>query len=120
MHRLTFIAAALAVAACSPDFDPASKIEKLRVVAIRAEPPEIDPTADPSAVATLTSLVLRADFLTTTRTTTVVHLACVPVPRDPNPTPCVMFENLRDQAAALAAGAREACAGSAPGGAGAP
>jgi hypothetical protein len=118
MRRSLLIAAALAAAACSPDFDPASRIEKLRVVAIRAEPPEIDPAG--VQTADLTSLVLRADYATTTRTTTVVHLACVPVPGDPNPTPCVLLQNLRDPAVAIAAGARQACAQAAavdPGGA---
>jgi len=114
MRRATLLAAALALAACSPEFDPASRIEKLRVVAIQAEPPELDP----AGAATLTSLVLRADFATVpSRTTTVVHLACVPIPGDPAPTPCVTLSSLRDPAAALGEGARQACA---PGQAGGP
>lgn len=101
-------ACALALAACAPEFDPASRIDKLRVVAIQAEPPEIEP----SGAATLTSLVLRADFATApSRTTTVVHLACVPVPGDPTPAPCVVLANLRDPAAAIGELAREGCAG---------
>ncbi len=115
MRIATFLAAVLALSACSPEFEPASRIEKLRLVAIQAEPPEIDP----AGAATLTSLVLRADFAAApSRTTTVVHLACVPVPGDPNPTPCVAFANLRDPAAAIGDLARRACAptggGSAP------
>jgi hypothetical protein len=113
VSRSLAVAAAVAVAACSPKFDPASRIEKLRVVAIRAEPPEIDP----AGVATLTSLVLRADFAAApSRTTTVVHLACVPVPGDPSPTPCVALENLIDPAAMIGDAARQGCAaGSAEG-----
>lgn len=112
MRRLTPLAAAVALAACSPEFDPASRIEKLRLVAIQAEPPEIDP----AGVATLTSLVLRADFaMDPSRTTTVVHLACVPIPGDPTPTPCVQLANLRDPAAAIGEGARQGCADGAGG-----
>ncbi len=111
-------AAALALAACSPDFDPASKLDKLRVLAIQAEPPEIEPAGDTTAApdrATLRSLVFDAEPV---RTTTVVHLACVPEPGNPAPTPCVMLANLRDPAAAMAAGAQQACGGG--GGSGAP
>ena len=107
MRLATTLAAALALAACSPKFDPASRIEKLRVLAIQAEPPEIDP----DGAATLASLVLREDFATApSRVTTVVHLACVPVPGDPNPTPCVMLANLQDPTAAIGKGARKSCA----------
>lgn len=106
MRRAIPLAAAVALFACSPEFAPASRIEKLRVVAIQAEPPEIDP----AAAATLRSLVLRADFAAAPwRTTTVVHFACVPVPGDPSPTPCVRFATLRDPAAAIAEEARQGC-----------
>jgi len=110
--RLAIAAAALALAACSPDFDPASKLDKLRVLAIQAEPPEIEPagaTTVTSDRARLQSLVFDAEPVPTT--TTVVHLACVPEPGNPAPTPCVMLANLRDPAAAMAAGAQQACAG---------
>lgn len=107
MRRIALLAAALAVTACAPEFPPASLVDKLRVVAIQAEPPEIDP----SGVATLTSLVLRPDYATSpARTTTIVHLACVPVPGSPDPTPCVALANLVDPAAEIAARAGEACA----------
>jgi hypothetical protein len=111
--RRILIAAVLVLAACSPTFDPASKIEKLRVVAVKAEPPEIDPAG--IQTADLTSLVLRADYLTTTRTATVVHLACVPVPGSLDLTPCVMLSNLTDPAVKIAAVARAACAQEASG-----
>jgi len=121
--RSALAAAALALAACSPDFDPASKIDKLRVLAIKAEPPEIaPPSVDPDLphTAALTSLVLRADFdAEAALTTTIVHLACVPTPGDPAPSPCVLLAALRDPTVMLAEAARASCdpdaAGSAAG-----
>jgi hypothetical protein len=120
MNR-TYIAVAvatLALAACTPEFDPASKLEKLRVLAIQAEPPEIEPAGAGTVApdrATLTSLILRADLdADPVRTTTVVHLACVPIPGDPTPTACVQLATLRDPAAEIAAGVRRACAGEGP------
>jgi hypothetical protein len=113
-RRFALPLAALALAACSPDFDPASKVDKLRVLAIRAEPPEIEP----EGVSTLTSLVLRPGFdPEDPRTTTIVHVACVPEPGNPAPTPCVMLSNLRDPTVAIAEEAQQACAAGAPSGA---
>lgn len=107
------LAAALALAGCTPDFDPASHVEKLRVLAIQAEPPEVAPPGDPSAAhtAVLTSLVLRPDA----SVATVLHVACLPRPGDAASTPCVGLAQLRDPTAVLAAAAAEACAAG-PGG----
>jgi hypothetical protein len=115
------LAAALALAACSPDFEPASRIDKLRVLAIKAEPPEIEPAGVGTVAldrAALESLVLRADFdAEPARTTTVVHLACLPVPGSGFATPCQTFDALGDLAALVQQVAAGACApepGSAP------
>jgi hypothetical protein len=116
MARSLTIAAALALAACTPDFDPASKVDKLRVLAVRAEPPEIAPPGDPDAVhtAALTSLVVRADFETEpARTTAVVHVACIPTPGDPSPNRCLTFDTLRDATAPIRDAAPAACAAAA-------
>ncbi len=115
-RNLALAAAALATLACSPDFDPASKIEKLRVVGIRADPPEIEPVSASTVApdrAALTSLVLRPEDFdpAAARTTTVVHVACVPTPGDPTPSPCVMLETLRDPTVAIASAAQAYCAG---------
>jgi hypothetical protein len=113
--------ALLTLAACTPDFDPASRVEKLRVLAVQAEPPEIAPapaSGTPAAPdrAALTSFVLRADFATAPdRETTVVYLACVPTPGDPTPSPCVLLAGLRDPAAMLASVAQASCAAPATG-----
>lgn len=121
-RNLALAAAALAVLACTPDFDPASKIDKLRVLGVQAEPPEIAPPGDPSAAhtAAITSLVLRADFdADPARTTTIAYVACVPTPHDPalgepEPTPCVALASLRDPTAALAGAAQTSCAAPGP------
>src|SRR5215208_5565304 len=99
-------AALLALVACTPEFDPPSRIEKLRVVGIRSEPPEIDPTG----VATLTSLVLRADFdAEPARTTTVLYLACIPTPGVEATNACVFLSQLADPGALLAQAAPASC-----------
>lgn len=110
-------AAALALAACTPDFDPASKLDKLRVLAVRAEFPELQvPPASGAPVAPdrtrLTSYVVRADEAADpTHPTTVVYLACVPVPGDPTPSPCVLLASLRDPTVVLADAAQAVCGG---------
>ena len=114
MNRPLLAAAALLAAACSPDFDPASKVEKLRVLAVQAEPPEIEPPSGTAVApdrAALTSFVLRADFAADpARETTVAYVACIPAPGNPGPNPCVLFSELSDPAAVLAAAAGAACA----------
>ncbi len=119
--KKTLLAAALALAACTPDFEPASKVDRLRVLAVRAEHPEIDPAGAAAPDATsLGALVVRADFASDpARATTVVYVACVPAPGDPAPTPCVALASLRDPTAALASAAEASCSappapGSAP------
>ena len=109
MTRAFVLATLLALAACSPTFDPASRVEKLRVLAVRAEPPELDPAGVETAA--LQSLVVRADFAAQpARTTTVVHLACIPAPGQVAPSPCVMMASLADPAEVLAAAAPASCA----------
>ena len=113
MDRKLLLFAALALAACTPDFDPASKVDRLRVLAIRADPPEIEPAAATAAApdrAALTSFVLRPDFASDPgRQTTVVYLACTPTPGDPTPTPCAAFATLTDPTVLLAEAAKGAC-----------
>jgi hypothetical protein len=123
MNRASILFPSLLVlAACTPDFDPASRVEKLRVLAVQAEPPEIAPlpaSGTPAAPdrAALTSLVLRADFATAPdRETTVLYLACIPTPGDPTPSPCVLLAGLSDPAGMLADVARASCAVPTPGG----
>lgn len=116
--NVALAAAALALAAaCTPEFDPASQVDGLRVLALRAEPPEIAPAPapgdGPAAApdrAALSALVLRGDAAREpARKTAVVYLACLPAPGDPTPTPCVALAALRDPTAVLAEAARAAC-----------
>ncbi len=116
MIRTLSLAAAL-LAACSPTFDPASKVEKLRVLAVRAEPPEIAPASYgvAPAAASLGALVAHPGFVSDPSGRAVVlHLACTPTPGDPRPTPCTLTETLADPTALLAA-ADLAAACAAPG-----
>lgn len=123
MNRASILSLAVLALACGPGFDPASRVEKLRVLAVQAEPPEIAPvpsSGTPVAPdrAALTSLVLRADFAAHPgRETTVVYLACVPVPGDPAPSPCVALAGLRDPAALIAGAGKGSCAAPPSGGA---
>jgi hypothetical protein len=114
------LAAAAALAGCNPDFDPASQVDGMRVLAVRAEPPEIGPTAADGPAA-LTSLVLRPEWTSDPgRQTTILYLACTPVPGDPTPSPCVALASLRDPTAVLAEAARASCAAASAGDAHAP
>lgn len=106
-------AVAASLAACSPDFDPASRVEKLRLLAIRADPPEIEPASAAAAApdrASLTALVLRADFAAHPgRVTTVLYAACLNPPGAPATSPCTDLATLRNPAAVAEAASRGAC-----------
>ncbi|WP_242346044.1 hypothetical protein [Anaeromyxobacter terrae] len=104
-------------AACGPDFDPASEVQGLRVLAIRAEPPEIAPASDGSAPARaeLETLVVDPALVADpARRAVVLHVACTPAPGDPGPSPCTKLSELSNPAALLA-GADLAAACAAPG-----
>lgn len=103
--RPLLLSAAL-LAACSPEFDPASRVEKLRVLAVRAEPPEIAPASygAPPDAARLGALAVHPDFATDpSRRAVVLHVACTPRPGDPGPSPCTLLEALAEPSAILAA-----------------
>ncbi len=118
MDRKILFLAALALSACSPDFDPASKVDRLRVLAIRADPPEIEPASGAAAApdrAALTAFVLRPDFDSDPgRRTTILYLACTPAPGDLAPTPCSTFAGLGDPTVLLAQAAATGCGGGGP------
>jgi hypothetical protein len=107
MIRFPLLASVLlAAAGCSPDFDPASHVEKLRVLAVRAEPPEIAPAADGTAPdrTALGALVAHPDFVADpARRAVVLHLACTPMPGNPTPLPCAVLDALAAPDALLAA-----------------
>jgi hypothetical protein len=106
-----------AAAACSPDFPPASRVDGLRLLAVRAEPPELAAPGDPSAPsrAALDSLVAHPAFATDpARAAVVLHVACTPDPGAGAASPCVRFASLSDPTELLA-GADPAAACTAPG-----
>ncbi|MGC3999563.1 MAG: hypothetical protein QM767_19810 [Anaeromyxobacter sp.] len=119
---LPLVAAALLAAGCMPDLDPASEVTGLRVLAVRAEPPELAPgAAGAPDRATLGALVVHPAFTAAPdRRATVLHVACTPVPGDPSPSPCTQLTELADPVALLAlVDPSQACAAPGTGAAGA-
>jgi hypothetical protein len=105
-RSLVLAAALSALAACTPEFDPASEVTKLRVLAVRAEPPELAPSTGSGQVApdtaTLGALVAHPDFvLDPARQVTVVHVACTPEAGDPSASACLALGSLSDPRALL-------------------
>jgi hypothetical protein len=103
---LAALAALAPLVACTPDFDPASEVKGFRVLAVRAEPPEIAPADDGSAsdTAALATLVAEAAWLSEPdRRATVLHVACTPVPGDATATACTSLSELQDPLALLEA-----------------
>jgi hypothetical protein len=103
--RLVLPLAALLAAACAPEFDPSSEVRSLRVLAVRAEPPEVAPGgAGAPDRATLGALVAHPAFATDPgRRATVLHVACTPAPGAAGPSPCTVLSELADPTALLAA-----------------
>ncbi len=106
MLRIASLASVVLLAsACSPDFDPAWRVEKLRVLAVRAEPPEIAPASygDAPARTVLGALVTNPEFLVDPgRRAVVLHLACTPVPGQAAASPCDAISALAEPGALLA------------------
>jgi hypothetical protein len=104
---LPLLLPALALAAaCGPDFDPATEVRALRVLAVQAEPPEIAPAGDASALSrtALAALVAHPGFLDDpSRRAVVLHVACTPTPGDPSAPACTSLSELADPAALLGA-----------------
>lgn len=96
------IAALASLAACGDDFDPASLVDSLRVLGVKAEPPELALPSIGAAAgipdrATLSALVADpAQLVVPGRATSVVYLACTGDPLDPDGGVCTSFEELRD------------------------
>lgn len=100
------LAALAALSGCTPDFDPASEVQGLRVLAVRAEPPEVAPAevGGAPAEAALETLVAHPDLAADpSRRFTVLHLACTPTPGDPSPSPCTTLAALEDPSDLIAA-----------------
>jgi len=85
-----------------PLFTPQWELDRLHLLAVQAEPPEIAPAGANGEVpdrARLTSLVVDPAHLETPgRLSTVIYLACTARPGDLETPPCAAFEALRDPA----------------------
>jgi hypothetical protein len=111
--------ALLLLCACGSDFQPRSSVQKLRLLAVQAEPPEIgDPALGVPAASVLRSLVADAK----PRRSLVIHFACTPdpapSPSEPPPADCTTYESLASAAAFLDAQqgeGRDCSGGIAPG-----
>lgn len=111
------LASLAALSACAPDFVGPERVKGLRVLAVRAEPPEIsaaDQPGWPPAATAIQSLIGHPGFAAGDDAVRalVLHLACTPTPGDPLGTVCTQISALSDPAALLApllAGAASAC-----------
>jgi len=114
-HRLLppLLAAALG-AGCAPDFTSPTQVTGLRVLAVRAQPPELAPPADGSAPAraVLGALVAHPAFAAdAARRATVLHLGCTPSPDPSVPSPCAALSELASPGSLLGvADLAQACA----------
>ncbi|MBI5547866.1 MAG: hypothetical protein HY901_28620 [Deltaproteobacteria bacterium] len=114
--------ALLAATGCSPQFASPTLVEKLELLGLRSEPPEIAPAAmagepagawpRPPSRAALTSLVAQpANLIDPAHRLTVLYLACTPKLGDPSSLPCDSFDVLRDPGS-LVQGEGLSCSGS--------
>jgi len=100
----------LLAAGCGETFKPASYVDRLRILAVQADPPEVmDPASDPSgggpgASSRIRSLVADpAQLEDLEREVSVLYLACTPDPRQPSQgAVCTSYAMLQDPAALAA------------------
>lgn len=106
---------ALTLLACSETFKPASYVDRLRILAIRAEVPEVEPLSrdedgqplsaqredHPGDRSRIRSLVADpAQLQEPERVVTVLYLSCTPEPRSPgSAAACTSYVALQDPAA---------------------
>lgn len=89
--------AALALVGCGEEFPPASRIDGLRLLAIRAEEPELVPPApgEPPARTALNALVADpAQLDDPSRRVSVLYIGCTPSPGRVEAGICTALENL--------------------------
>ncbi len=100
MRHAPLLALFVLLAACGDEFRPASFVDRLRVLAVIPEPPDVRPGGS----TTLDALVV--DPRDPARRNTLVWLACNPDPKALEQSACSQFETLEDpsQLAAAAEG----------------
>jgi len=104
-----------AASGCGETFKPASYVDSLRVLAVRADEPElIPPGGEPASLPSSTRLrALVADPAALddpSREATVLYLSCTPDPLDPNASGCTALANLKVDGAMARAAAASLCA----------
>lgn len=103
-HAIASLAALLALAGCSPQFDGPEKVKGLRILAVKAEPPEIGATGEgsgstwPEPGAGIEALIGHPAFAAGDDDVHAVllHLACTPTPGDPVGTICTQMSALSE------------------------
>lgn len=98
----TVLAAALLLAGCAPKFDGPEKITGLRLLSVKAQPPELGAALDasgagwPASSAAIQSLVGHPAFAAGDETVhgVVLHVACTPTPGNPQGTVCTQISAL--------------------------
>lgn len=106
MRLRTLATMAFVLAGCGESFDPPSLVTDLRLLAVRAEPPEIAPGGATSA--RLGALVADPRHAAEPREVSVVYLSCTPSPGSLEANVCGLIETYADPARLpelLAAGA---------------
>ncbi|HEY0838915.1 MAG TPA: hypothetical protein VGD74_01890, partial [Vulgatibacter sp.] len=119
------IVSAVSLAGCGENFKPPSYVDGLRILAVRAEVPELAPSAgtDGSLPSRTELEVLIADpaqLDDPDREVTALFFACTPDPLDPTGSGCSALANLRIDAKVARAAAAAMCAGGSGGGAASP
>ena len=83
------LALLLAMVGCSSPLPPGSRVDKLRVLAVRAEPPEVQP-GQMTSLDTLTALPLYNTVDASAPVVTYLWLACVEAVGSSAPFPCTL------------------------------
>jgi hypothetical protein len=117
-RSIALLLAVLPAAACTPTFDPASELKGFRLLAVKADSPELAAVEDPAHdhATALTTLLATPDYLAPggeSRVGLVVHATCTPRPGDATATLCTTLTELSDPGALLAAALQDpaqACA----------
>ncbi len=87
---------AIVLFGCSNTFKPSSSVDKLRILAVRADPPDLHP----GDTTVFTSLVV--DPTAPSRVNTIIYLGCDPDPTSLTQNPCSLYTSLSNPSTIIA------------------